>query len=56
MAEKTAKSADKGGARGRQHICPNCHSETRVTLFVGYGRRGLYWVCEKNCGYVARRR
>jgi len=25
-------------------------------MFAGYGRRGFFLVCDKNCGYVARTR
>jgi len=56
MAEKKAKTAEKGGQVQHRHMCPTCGSESKVTLFAGYGRKGFYLVCEKNCGYVGRAR
>jgi hypothetical protein len=57
MAEKKAKTAEKaGGALINKHLCPTCNIETRVTYFAGHGRKGFFWVCEKDCGYVARTR
>ena len=57
MAEKKAKTAEKGrGEVGHKHRCPTCGAESKVTMFAGYGRRGFFLVCEKNCGYVARSR
>ena len=56
MAEKKAKTAEKGAAGQHRHVCPNCKSESKVTMFAGYGRRGFFLVCEKNCGYVGRTR
>jgi len=57
MAEKKAKTAEKGrGDVGHKHMCPSCGAESKVTMFAGYGRRGFFLVCEKNCGYVARSR
>ena len=55
MAEKKAKTAQKkGGEIQLKHACPSCGSESRVTYFAGFGRKGFFWVCEKNCGYVGR--
>jgi hypothetical protein len=56
MAEKKAKTAEKGGQAQHRHMCPSCGAEGKVTLFAGYGRKGFYVVCEKNCGYVGRTR
>lgn len=57
MAEKKARTAAKGrDAVAFKHVCPNCGGESKVTMFAGYGRRGFYLVCEKNCGYIARTR
>ena len=57
MAEKKAKTAQKGGATLIRHACPNCGSDSRVTYFTGYGpQKGYFWVCDKACGYVARTR
>jgi transcription elongation factor Elf1 len=57
MAEKKAKTAEKGrDAAAFKHLCPSCGAESKVTMFAGYGRRGFFLVCEKNCGYIARTR
>ena len=57
MAEKKAKTAEKGGGQMQQkHFCPTCGAESKVTLFAGFGRKGFYLVCEKNCGYIGRNR
>ena len=57
MAEaKKAKTAEKGGAATFKRVCPSCGSESRVTMFTGFGRKGFFWVCDKNCGYSERTR
>jgi len=56
MAEKKAKTAQKMVDVQVKHLCPTCGSESRVTYFTGHGRKGFFWVCDKNCGYVARTR
>jgi len=57
MAEKKAKTAEKGGGQiQHKHLCPTCGSDSKVTLFAGFGRKGFYLVCEKNCGYIGRTR
>jgi hypothetical protein len=56
MAEKKAKTAQKGSAVAHRHVCPNCGSDSRVTYYTGFGPKGLFWVCEKACGYKARTR
>lgn len=56
MAEKKAKTAEKGGAKEHKHLCPSCGSESRVVQLAGFGPRGSFWVCEKNCGYTERAR
>ena len=56
MAEKKAKTAEKSGASQNKHLCPTCGTESRVTLFTGFGRKGFFWVCEKNCGFMERTR
>ena len=56
MAEKKAKTAEKGGDAGRKRLCPTCGAESRVIQFTGFGPRGFFWVCEKNCGYSERTR
>jgi ribosomal protein S27AE len=55
MAEKKAKTAEKSTA-AQKHSCPSCGSESRVTFFAGHGPKGLFWVCDKNCGYTERTR
>ncbi len=55
MAEKKAKTAEKS-ATAQKHLCPTCGTESRVTLFTGFGRKGFFWVCDKNCGYMERTR
>jgi hypothetical protein len=54
MAGKKAKTAEKSSDAQRKHLCHSCGAETKVTLFAGFGRRGFYRVCEKNCGYIGR--
>ncbi len=54
MAEKRAKTAQKGAAAANRHECPSCGADSKVTLYTGYGPKGLFWVCEKGCGYKAR--
>ncbi len=56
MAEKKAKTAEKGGAAQRKKMCPSCGAESRVTMYAGFGPHGFFWVCEKNCGYTERTR
>jgi len=56
MAEKKAKTAEKGGQVDHKHYCPSCGAESKVTLFAGYGRKGLFLVCDKHCGYIGRNR
>jgi hypothetical protein len=56
MAEKKARTAEKAQAQQSRHLCPNCGAESKVTLFAGYGRRGFFRVCEKNCGFIGRLR
>lgn len=58
MAEKKAKTAQKGkGSAIVRHRCPSCGADSRVTNFAGYGEfKGLFWVCEKGCGYMSRTR
>jgi len=56
MAEKKAKTAEKGSELQNRHVCPSCGAESKVTKFAGFGRKGFYLVCEKACGYVGRTR
>ncbi len=54
MAQK-AKTAQKSAEMAKRE-CPDCHSEVRVIRYAGFGPRGLFWVCEKNCGFMERTR
>jgi hypothetical protein len=56
MADRKAKTAEKGAQAQNKHLCPTCGADSKVTLFAGYGRRGFFRVCEKNCGYIGRMR
>jgi transcription elongation factor Elf1 len=57
MAEKKAKTAEKNpGEIQHKHLCPDCGAESKVSLFTGFGRKGFFLVCEKNCGYIGRLR
>ncbi len=47
MAEK-AKTAQKDKKSGSQQACPTCGAQSRVVQFAGFGKKGFYWVCEKN--------
>ena len=56
MADKKAKTAEKSGMVQAKHSCPSCGAESRATYFAGFGRKGFFWVCDKNCGYAERTR
>jgi ribosomal protein S27AE len=56
MAEKKAKTAQKGSVSMVRRQCPSCGADARVTYFTGYGPKGFFWVCEKTCGYTERTR
>jgi hypothetical protein len=57
MAEKRAKTAEKGVDAMRKHVCPTCATELKVVQFAGAGPRGFFWACEKpGCGYTRRTR
>jgi len=57
MAEKKAKTAEKGADAIRKQFCPSCTTEIRVVQFAGAGPRGFFWMCEKpGCGYTRRTR
>lgn len=57
MAEK-AKTAQKADASRAKRVCPTCEggAEMRVIQFAGYGRKGFFWVCEKNPDHVTSTR
>jgi hypothetical protein len=56
MAEKKARTAEKAGEVQHKHLCKSCGATAKVTLFTGFGRKGFFAVCEKQCGYVGRLR
>ncbi len=56
MAEKKAKTAEKGGDAARKRLCLSCGAESRVVQYAGFGPRGYFWVCEKDCGFTKRTR
>jgi hypothetical protein len=56
VAQGKAKTAEKSGEVNAKHFCPSCAAESRVMQFAGVGRKGFFWVCDKNCGYVERTR
>lgn len=52
MAEK-AKTAQKADALRLKRFCQTCDgAEMKVMQFAGYGRKGFFWVCEKNTEHV----
>mgnify|MGYP003332574937 FL=1 len=55
MGAKKAKTAQKSTVQ-EKNSCPDCGSESRIVMYAGFGDRGLFWVCEKNCGYKQRTR
>jgi hypothetical protein len=55
MGAKKAKTAQKTSTQ-QKHVCPDCGSDARIVMYAGYGDRGLFWVCEKACGYKQRTR
>lgn len=56
MAEKKAKTAEKSGEGSRKRTCPSCGADSKVIFYTGFGKKGFFWVCDKNCGYTARTR
>jgi hypothetical protein len=54
LAQK-AKTAQKAPAE-QKRACPECSADVRVVRYAGFGPKGLFWVCDKNCGYVQRTR
>jgi hypothetical protein len=55
VATKKAKTAQKD-APVEKNLCPDCGAEKRVVRYAGFGPRGMFWVCDKACGYVQRTR
>ena len=47
MVEK-AKTARKDKKADSPQICPTGGATSRVVQFAGFGKKGFYWVCEKN--------
>jgi hypothetical protein len=56
MAERKAKTAENRGAGANKVTCPACSSDARIVQYAGYGPRGFFWVCEKDCGFMQRTR
>jgi hypothetical protein len=57
VATKKVKTAIKGGvAQDNKRLCPECEADARVVRYAGFGPKGLFWVCEKKCGYMERTR
>lgn len=56
MAERKAKTAESRDTGGRKPTCGACGADTRIVQYAGYGPRGFFWVCEKECGYTRRTR
>lgn len=51
------KTAQKGKEAGpAQRICPTCGALSRVVQFAGFGKKGFYWVCEKNVEHAVTTR
>ena len=56
MAGK-GKTAQKGKAAVlSQRACPTCGANSRVVQFAGFGKKGFYWVCEKNVEHAVTTR
>ncbi len=53
MATKKAKTAQKTST-DEKDLCPQCGADVRAVKFAGSGKRGMFWVCEKDCGYSKR--
>ncbi len=49
------ETAIKGGV-AEKPTCPDCGAEIRVVRYTGFGPKGLFWVCDKTCGYMLRTR
>ena len=57
VAEK-AKTAQKADALRAKRFCPTCGAgaEMKIMQFAGYGRKGFFWVCEKNTDHTVSTR
>jgi hypothetical protein len=57
VAEK-AKTAQKSDALRVKKFCPICGggAEMKVMQFAGFGRKGFFWVCEKNSDHAVATR
>ena len=55
MAEK-ARTAQKTDAARNKHSCSVCGAESKVVQFAGFGRKGFFWVCDKNAEHTVRTR
>ena len=46
--QRERKPPKKIKKSGSQQVCPMCGATSRVVQFAGFGKKGFYWVCEKN--------
>lgn len=53
MAEK-AKTAQKNRDVSNKRACPVCGAESKVMQFTGFGKKGFFWVCDKNAEHQVR--
>ncbi|MGH7966016.1 MAG: hypothetical protein ACRERD_30065 [Candidatus Binatia bacterium] len=55
MAEK-AKTAQKNRDALNKRTCPVCGGDSKVMQFAGFGKKGFFWVCDKNAEHLVRTR
>lgn len=53
MAEK-AKTAQKGANAQSKRLCPACGADSKVVQYAGFGKKGFFWVCDKNPEHEVR--
>jgi len=53
LATKKAKTAQKEAPTAKA-TCPQCGADVRIVRYAGFGQRGMFWVCDKNCGFSQR--
>lgn len=53
MAEK-AKTAQKGANAQAKRLCPDCGGDSKVVQYTGFGKKGFFWVCDKNPEHLVR--
>ncbi len=49
---RTAQRGKAGGVVKRE--CRTCGADSRVVQFAGFGKKGFYWVCEKNVEHAVK--